>query len=240
MAEQKEVFLPEGQVNRLMAGAGLKKASRASYTSAGYVYDEELRESELLIERVQAGSAQDLLRDNNRIGYSAEERDSDGLPFSFVMEEQREQPARKTKKEREVQLTLSERLVRAVRRERAAVAVCSVLLVLNIILLSFWGQAMIDGVRLSDKIEAYDQGIDDYELIISDMRTKIDQATNDERVRNVAQNELGMLRRERVATEKIYIQTAGITSSRPAVADTEESAGWLDWLLSVADIFDFS
>ena len=238
MAEYKDVFLPEGQVNRLMAGAGLKKASRASYTSAGYVYDEEELEGELLIEHFQAGSAQDLLRDNNRIGYSVEERDSDGLPFSFVADEPMKLPVRKAKKKPEEQLTMTQRLARAIRRERAAVAVCSVLLVLNIVLLSFWGQAMIDGVRLQEKIEGYEKGIGEYELDISEARTKIDRATNDERVRNVAQNELGMLRRERVATEKIYIQTAGISAPRPVVADVEESTGLLDWLLSVADIFD--
>ena len=237
MEEVRRRFFQEGQVNRLMAGTGLKKADRARYTAAGYVYEEE-QERELLIERVQAGSAPDLLRDNNRIGYSEEERDDDGLPFVFI-EPEREEPLRKAKKTREEQLTFAERLVRAIRRERSAVAACCVLLVLNIVLLSFWGQALIDGIRLQDKIDVYDQGISDYKAIIADARSQIALATNDEHVRIVAQNELGMLRKERVDTKKIYIQTAGIVPARQPEEVVEESTGVLDWLLSVADIFDF-
>ena len=223
-----------------MAGAGIRKASRASYTSAGYAYDKDWQDRDLLIERVQAGSAQDLLRDNNRVGYGAQELDGDGLPFSFFeKDEWQERVEAAEKKKKKKQLTRTEQLVRAVRRERFAVAVCSVLLVLNIVLLSFWGQAMIDGVRIQDKITEYDDGIDDYDELIYDARVIINRATNDERVRNVAQNELGMLRKERVATEKIYIQMASVAQEKPVVAEAEEGTGVLDWLLSVADIFDF-
>ena len=225
-------------MNRLMAGTGLKKADRARYTAAGYVYEEEQQERELLIEHVQAGSAQDLLRDNNRIGYAEEERDSDGLPFAFLEREQ-ETPVRKAKKTREEQLTNTERLVRAIRRERTAVAVCCVLLVINIVLFSFWAQALIDGVRLQGKIDDYDKDIKVYEASIAEAQKQINYVKEDARVRNVAQNELGMLRKERMATEKIYIQTVGIAPERQAEVQVEESAGLLDWLLSVADIFDF-
>ena len=225
-------------MNRLMAGTGLKKADRARYTAAGYVYEEEQQERELLIEHVQAGSAQDLLRDNNRIGYAEEERDSDGLPFAFLEREQ-EAPVRKAKKTREEQLTNTERLVRAIHRERTAVAICCVLLVINIVLFSFWAQALIDGVRLQGKIDDYDKDIKVYEASIAEAQKQINYVKEDARVRNVAQNELGMLRKERMATEKIYIQTAGIAPERQAEVQVEESAGLLDWLLSVADIFDF-
>ena len=232
------MFLPEGWVNTLMAGAGLKRANRASYTAAGYAFDEQGRE--LLIERVQAGSAQDLLRDNNRVGYSAGELDGDGLPFSFFEEEEkREKRKAKGSRETKKQLTTTERIIRAVRREHGAVAVCCVLLVLNIILLSFWGQALIDGVRIQDKIDGYQSGIDAYNSEIASARVAIGRATSDERVRNVAQKELGMLRKERVATDKIYIQMASVAQEKPVVAEAEEGTGVLDWLLSVADIFDF-
>lgn len=231
----------KGWVNTLMAGAGLKKASRGSYTAAGYVFD-EVSERELYIERVQAGSAQDLLRDNNRLGYSAEELDGDGLPFSFFMEEkEREEKREETngKNRKTKHLTFTERLARAVRRERGAVILCCTLMALNLVLLSFWGQAMIDGVRKQETIALYQQGASDYQREIDQAKVKIARAQDGERIRNAAQNELGMLRKERVASQTIYIQKSALAQGETVQYAAEESGGLLDWLLSVADIFDF-
>ena len=224
-----------------MAGAGLKKASRGSYTSAGYVFD-EVSERELYIERVQAGSAQDLLRDNNRPGYSAEALDGDGLPFSFLteeMEREEKREAKNRKNRKTKQLTFTERLARAIRRERGAVALCCTLMALNLVLLSFWGQAMIDGVRKQETIAVYQQGASDYQREIDQAKVRIARAQDGERIRNAAQNELGMLRKERVASQTIYIHKASIAQGEPVQQVAQDEGGLLDWLLSVADIFDF-
>lgn len=234
--------------------AGVRSAGRSRYTAAGFVYDEyDARESDLLIERDQAGSARDLMRDNNRIGYSAPELDGDGLPFSFFINEaknereyeeaSRERIRREIEEKRrareEAQLTLTERVVHAVHRERRAFALCCVLLVVNLTLLSFWGQTMIDGVRKRDMIVMYENGAKEYRMEIDAANVKIANAQNGERVRNKAQNELGMLRTERVATQTIYLQTSNLAAAKPEQEVVQESMGLLDWLLSVADILDF-
>lgn len=238
------VFLPEGRVNTLMAGAGLGHAARGRYTAAGYVYDEESRsERELYIERDQAGSARDLMRDNNRVGYAGEDLDEDGLPFSFFMEEphkDRKREERETARRNEKKKTPPfGRVVRARRRERRAFAACCALAMLNLTLLAFWGQTAIDGVRKRDTIEMYERGAQEYRMEIDAAQMKIADAQNGERVRNKAQNELGMLRNERVTTQKIYIQTSNLARTNAGETLAQEDAGLLDWLLSVADIFDF-
>lgn len=238
--------MPKGRVNTLMAGTG--KAVRGRYTAAGYTAHDEAKESELYLERDQAGFARELIRDNNRIGYSGQGLDDDGLPFSFFIDEvQRDEERRRAKKtnaraaarQREEELTFTERLAIVARRERRAVAVCCALFALNLTLLAFWGQAMIDSVSKRDQILAYENGKAAYEMEIQEARRKIDAAQSGERIRNLAQNELGMLRGERVETQKIYIQTSNLASAQQPAAVAEESAGLLDWLLSVADIFDF-
>lgn len=226
-----------------MAGAGLKKVNRGSFTSAGYRYGVPEDEAELYIERVQAGSAQDLLRDNNRMGYrDGDALDEDGLPFSFLMEDalRDEQRSRTTKKKKtERSLSTSERLIRAFRRERGPATLCCVLLAVNLVLLTFMARTMIDGVRKQNTIASYEAGAQAYLTSNEQARIKIDMAKDGERVRNIAQNELGMLRKERVTTQEIYIHTSSLPDAQPTETVNEEKRGLLDWLLSVVDIFDF-
>lgn len=227
-----------------MAGVGLKKENRSSFTSAGYTHG-MAGDGELYIERVRAGSAQDLLRDNNRVGYrDGDALDEDGLPFSFFMEdaprrEQRSRTIKKKRTENERRLSLSERLVRAIRRERGPAALCCVLLAINLVLLTFMTRTMIDGVRKQNTIASYEAGAQAYLTSNEQARIKIDMANDGERVRNIAQNELGMLRKERVTTQEIYIPTTSLPDVQPAETQSEEKSGLLDWLLSVVDIFDF-
>ncbi len=236
--------MPRGRVNTLMAGAG--KAQRGHYTSAGYAYEEQERESELYLERDRAEFARELIRDNHRVGYSAQELDEDGLPFSFFIDEAQRDEERARQKKRSArarqaqeELTFTERLAIAMRRERCAAAVCCVLLALNATLLAFWGQAMIDGVEKRNQIEAYEDDIAGYQAEIETARKAIDAAQRGDRIRNVAQNELGMLREELVTKQTIYIQAPSAAADRPQQTQEQERTGLLDWLLSAADIFDF-
>ncbi len=233
-----------GQVNTLMAGAG--KAQRGRYTSAGYAYEDQARESELYLERDRAEFARELIRDNNRVGYGAQALDEDGLPFSFFIDEAERDEARAQQKKRSArarqaqeELTFTERLAIALRRERRAAAACCVLLALNATLLAFWGQAMIDGVEKRDQIAAYEDGIAAYRAEVETARKAIDTAQRGDRIRNVAQNELGMLREELVTKQTIYIQAPSAAADRQQNVQEQERAGLLDWLLSAADIFDF-
>lgn len=231
--------MPKGRVNTLMAGAGLKKASRSRYTAAGYMH-----ENDLYIAKDQAGSARELLRDNNRIGYSRPELDDDGLPFDFFIEETRREEERmrakqeNAKRHKPRRLTLTQRIARAVRREKQAAVVCAVLTAIMLTLGCFEMQMIIDGVDKQAKIRMYEDGARSYQAEIDDAKVRIAQAQSGERIRNKAQNELGMLRGERMDTRKIYIQTPNLPMAQTA-QQTEEERGLLDWLLSVADIFDF-
>ncbi len=231
--------MPEGRVNTLMAGAATG-ARRSDFTAAGYAGDG--MGGDLYIERVQAGSAQDLLRDNNRPGYAGEELDGDGLPFSFLMEEERrEKRSEREKKKKNQPLTFGQWLRRAAARERGAAIACCVLAVLIAILGSFLIQSLIDGKRTQDQIALYDSGAKEYDALITTANGKISIAQLPERICNAAVNELGMERRERVATETIYIQTSNLAiAPQMAAAPAQEELSWLDWLLSVADMLDFA
>lgn len=236
-------------MNTLMAG--VQNTGRGRYTAAGYAFDDAAQENELYIGQDQAGFARELMRDSSRIGYSAQELDDDGLPFSFFIEEaerdarrvqERKERIQATRKKREAEeaLSFTERLMRAWHRERRAAAICGFLLALNLTLLAFFGQAAIDGVRKRDQILSYERGAAAYQAEIDAAKIRIAQAQNGELIRNKAQNELGMLRGERMATQKIYIQTSNLVASEePAQQPTQEKRGLLDWLLSVADVFDF-
>ena len=238
-------------MNTLMAGTG--NAGRSRYTAAGYAYDENAaQERELHIGRDQAGFKRELMRDNNRVGYSAPELDDDGIPFSFFVEEaRREEERERAKKERERSARMEaeeeklsfieylRRTVRRSRRERRAMVACCVLAMVSVTLFAFYLQGVIDGVRKRDLIEGYENGAKTYMAEIEETSRKIEAAQNGELIRNRAQNELGMLRGERVATQTIYIQTYNLTTAEPAEQYAQEESGLLDWLLSVAAIFDF-
>lgn len=243
-------------MNTLMAGAG--NAGRGRYTAAGYAYsaydEANERESDLYIGKDRAGFARELIRDNNRVGYSAQELDDDGIPFSFFIdeaarsekraEESRERKAGKQAKQKEEmlleELTFSERVFRAMRRERSAAMLCGVLFAVNLTLFAFFCQGLIDGVQINKQIQTYESGMSFYQMEIDSAKVRIAEATRGDLIRNKAQNELGMLRGERVATQKIYIQASNLSSGAQAEQTVaSEERGLLDWLLSVADIFDF-
>ena len=243
-------------MNTLMAGAG--NAGRGRYTAAGYAYSAydkaNERENELYIGKDQAGFARELIRDSNRVGYSAQELDEDGIPFSFFIneaersekraEESRQRRAKKQEERIEEELieesTFAERVFYAMRRERGAAILCGVLFALNLTLFAFFCQGLIDRVDLGKQIQSYENGLKFYEREIQTTQMKIAEATRGDLIRNKAQNELGMLRGERVATQKIYIQTSNLAAADHAEQTVaQQERGLLDWLLSVADIFDF-
>ena len=243
-------------MNTLMAGAG--NAGRGRYTAAGYAYSAydkaNERENELYIGKDRADFARELIRDNNRVGYSAQELDEDGIPFSFFIneaersekraEESRQRRAKKQEERIEEELieesTFAERVFYAMRRERGAAILCGVLFMLNLTLFAFFCQGLIDWVDLGKQIQSYENGLKFYEKEIQTTQMKIAEATRGDLIRNKAQNELGMLRGERVATQKIYIQTSNLAAADHAEQTVaQQERGLLDWLLSVADIFDF-
>ena len=243
-------------MNTLMAGAG--NAGRGRYSAAGYAYSAydkaNEQENDLYIGKDQAGFARELIRDSNRVGYSAQELDEDGIPFSFFIdeaersekraEESRQRTAKKQEKRIEEELieesTFAERVFSAMRRERGAAMLCGVLFVLNVTLFAFFCQGLIDRVDIEKQIQSYESGLAFYENEIQTTQMQIAEATRGDLIRNKAQNELGMLRGERVATQKIYIQTSNLASiNRDEQLVAEQERGLLDWLLSVADIFDF-
>lgn len=223
------------------------KAQRASFTAAGYVWDDERElESELYITRDPAGSKRDLLRDDNRIGYSGAALYEQEIPFEFFAHDEEEQIKKQKKQQaaarraqEEAQRTFLERLRRAARREKGAVLVCAMLIVVNLTLISAWGQTLVGGVSRRDQIASYEASIASFDMQIEAAHKTLEEASKLSIIRDEAQR-MGMLRSGLGQEETIYVQTNALQEKTSLTADTQEESGLLDWLLSVADIFDFS
>ena len=69
------------------------------------------------------------------------------------------------------------------------------------------------------------------------MQQQLMAAESGDRIRNRAQNELGMLRRERAQTETIYIQAPEKKAQDEAQALSENHMEILDFLLGLLNVF---
>ena len=188
-------------MNTMMAGA--KTANRARYTSAGY---NARREQELYIARAQAGSAQDDLYDLNKRGYRAERPwNETPVPAFEGAAQEAEAPLyrRKTQKKK----GLFEYIAYHARRDRKGVMVCMALLFAMLMMVAMWGGEMVDGVVLSRDIAMYETQTKYIQMENEGLQRQLEIAQSGERIRNLAQNKLGMLRPERANQATIYIRT---------------------------------
>jgi len=81
-----------------------------------------------------------------------------------------------------------------------------------------WGGEMVDGVMLSRDIAMYETQTKYIEMENEGLQRQLEIASSGERIRNLAQNELGMLRPERANQATIYIRT---TDAAETMAQTE-------------------
>ena len=217
-----------------MAGAYRARSARGRYSQAGYAGNEDRT---LYIADVPAGSAQDELRDYNRAGYRSE-RPWHETPAP-VFEAAEAAPAQQSGapgRGRARPPTFLARLAAQARRERRDVIVCFVLLAVIMMMLAAWGQKMIEGVEIQRSINAYQANTVAFERENERLAQQLELARGGERIRNLAQNELGMLRPERAKTETIYIRTPESTAQKTAQNTGEPRMELLDVLLGLLNV----
>lgn len=217
-----------------MAGAYKARSARGRYSQAGYAGNEDRT---LYIADVPAGSAQDELRDYNRAGYRSERPwHETPAPVFEVAEAAPAQQMPAPGRGRARPQTFLDRLAAQARRERRDVIVCFVLLAVIMMMLAAWGQKMIRGVEIQRSINAYQANTVAFERENERLAQQLELARGGERIRNLAQNELGMLRPERARTETIYIRTPESTAQKTAQNTGEPRMELLDVLLGLLNV----
>ena len=216
-----------------MAGVYKAQSARGKYSQAGYVHDEG---RPLYIADVPAGSAQDELRDFSRAGY----RSARPWNETPLFEAQASGPAPEQgapRRKRVKKQTFLDRLIQQARRERRDAVACAVLAAVIMMMTAAWGQKMIRGVEIQRTINMYQANTVAFERENEKLEQQLEQARGGERIRNLAQNELGMLRPERAKTQTIYIRQPE-TAAQEAVQHPEEPRmELLDILLGLLNVF---
>lgn len=217
-----------------MAGAYKARSARGRYSQAGYAGNEDRT---LYIADVPAGSAQDELRDYNRAGYRSERPwNETPAPVFEAAEAVPAQQASAPGRGRARPQTFLDRLAAQARREHRDVIVCFVLAAVIMMMLAAWGQKMIKGVEIQRSINAYQANTVAFERENERLAQQLELARGGERIRNLAQNELGMLRPERAKTETIYIRTPESTAQKTAQNTGEPRMELLDVLLGLLNV----
>lgn len=223
-----------------MADAGRAYRARAKYTSAGYAAGARGEAGEkLYISRVPAGSKQEALLDLNRTGYRAE-RPWRETPDPLFEQEEPKKP------ERKAQATLPRKmsrggllgyLERESRKAKRDAALCILLFSGILVLVAAWGEKIVEGVEIQNDIARYEQMTIELTRENERLTQQLELAKGGERIRNLAQNELGMLRPERAQTETIYIRTPNVGESEAVQQSEERGFEVLDILLGILDLF---
>lgn len=213
-----------------MAGTYRARTVRGKYSQAGYAAEES---RPLYIADIPAGSLQDELRDYNRAGYRSE-RPWNETPYPVF--EGGETAAPVVRRKRVKQKTFMDYLSAQAKKERKDVIACIVLLGVIMMMTAAWGQKMIQGVEIQRTINQYQASTVAFERENERLAQQLELARGGERIRNLAQNELGMLRPERARTEKIYIQ-APDSAAQASVQNSEEPRmEMLDILLGLLNV----
>ena len=217
-----------------MAGMNHARRERASYSRAGYAGGAYIQEErELYIAREPAGSARDELRDYNRLGYRSERPWNE--PPMPVFEAEAAAVAAPSAGRRGRQETFFDRVAYHAKRERRDVAVCVVLLAVILMMTAAWGQKLVEGKRLQDTISSFQAQTIAFEKDNERLSMQLETAKDGGRIRNLAQNELNMLRPERAQHVTIYIQTPE-AAQQTLQQNEEPRMEMLDILLGLLDV----
>ena len=213
-----------------MASKGTNSASRGQYASSG-----STDEREMYIADVPAGSAQDNLRDLNRVGYRAPWTESPRPAFEGVdVAELSAAPVEQRPRRRKG--SLYERVLYHARRDRHGFIACVVLSCAIVLMTALWCGRIVDGVRLAESIRSRETEIEILNASNETLTCQLELASSGENIRNIAQNELGMLRRERSNQVTIYIRNDSEQSAAAQVVE-EPRMELLDVLLGLLDVF---
>ena len=213
-----------------MAGTYRARTVRGKYSQAGYAGEES---RPLYIADIPAGSLQDELRDYNRAGYRSE-RPWNETPYPVF--EGGETAAPVVRRKRVKQKTFMDYLSAQAKKERKDVIACIVLLGVIMMMTAAWGQKMIQGVEIQRTINQYQASTVAFERENERLSQQLELARGGERIRNLAQNELGMLRPERAMTQKIYIQAPDAAAQASVQNQEEPRMEMLDILLGLLNV----
>lgn len=215
-----------------MAGAKAARSVRGKYSAAGYHHGERGRQ--MYIASVPAGSRQDQLRDMNRIGYRSD-RPWNESPVPLFDGEAAAVPAQRIRRRKHESFV--DKLVSHALKEKKDVFACVMLTVLILMMTAAWGQKIVAGVEIQRAILDYQENT----IVIDKENERLAQrlvlAKGGERIRNLAQNELNMLRPELAHTETIYIQTPEKMSGNTVQNHDEPRMEMLDILLGLLNVF---
>lgn len=215
-------------MNTLMAGAKSASASRGKYSTAGYL----AQERDMYISREPAGSAQDRLRDMNQPAYRADVRAESPEPALGRVERNRKQTIRSHTKKK----NLVERIGLAAETDRAGAIVCVVLICIAVGLGILNLQKHGEYRQLKSEITRYTNAINALEAENAIYEDKLAIESSGEKIRNRAQNELGMLRPERAARETIYITIPNNQGMTPVQEDSEPELDLMDIVLGIMNV----
>lgn len=218
------------------------RVSRGRYVSAGYTRQQERQtkqEKDLYIAEDPAGSARENLRDLNKTGYRVERpwRDTPDPALQHQAEPKREAVRVVRKAAKKKQMGPVDHLLAEIRRDRTGVTVCAMLAATMLVMAAAWGRNMVSGVNIQRDIEHYQAQTISLQRENEKLTQQLEIAESGERIRNLAQNELGMLRRERAQTETIYIQAPEKKAQDEAQALSENHMEILDFLLGLLNVF---
>ena len=217
-----------------MAGTRAERSLRGKYTTAGYAHGQP----SLYIADVPAGSPQENLRDLNRRGYGQgyrSERPWREEPVLSYEAAVKAQPVTRNRPQRRPDF--STRFAQAVRKERRAATVCVLLIAAILMIVAAWGQKMIEGVRIQNAIAEYQAQTLALQQSNEDLSRQLENAKNGERIRNKAQNELGMLRPERAQRETVYIRASDLAVTEQPQRNEGPTMELLDILLGLLNVF---
>ena len=218
------------------------RVSRGRYVSAGYTRQQERQtkqEKDLYIAEDPAGSARENLRDLNKTGYRVERpwRDTPDPALQHQAEPKREAVRFVRKAAKKKQMGPVDHLLAEIRRDRTGVTVCAMLAATMLVMAAAWGRNMVSGVSIQRDIEHYQAQTISLQRENEKLTQQLEIAESGERIRNLAQNELGMLRRERAQTETIYIQAPEKKAQEGAQTNGQTHMEILDFLLGLLNVF---
>ncbi len=200
-----------------------KRGTRGRYVSAGAVFD---READLYIAREMPGSSRENLLDN---AYETRYTES---PEPVLAEKQQT-----VEKNSAVHMGPLDVLLREIRKDRISAALCAILFVL------FVGLGILyvsKTMQIRKDIQAIDVFRTNESFFMEknvELERQLEQARSATRIRNQAQNNLGMLRREKADIREIYIQLPEDEEESKQNMQAETKFELLDALLNLIGIF---
>lgn len=222
-----------------MAGPYKARSTRGKYNQAGYVRGDE---QEMYIAKVPAGSAQDRMMDRNRTNYRSDRPWNDDTPepiYEKAMPETEpgsESPKREKRSGPKAKKPLLDRLGDEAKRDRGWLIAYGLAFAVWMTLMVVSGKQALETAQIQGRINEYEIKTQELEQKNQALTLAYTQEYTGKDIRDKALK-MGMLRPERIQTERIYIRMPE-NMTKKAVQNIEEPrmAG-VDILLALLNLF---